>query len=148
MKLPEYSKMKNTLSLSTKSIVHHWKASGVTDLPGYSAHIAQAAKMNTIMKRVGYAGIVFSGLGSINTIYKSCSSGRENECKKTTFTEIGSFSLGVAVGFIPLPIYVALSFSPVGIIACSVILSLAGSTAGSMLGKYIGNIIYEATNDQ
>ncbi len=148
MKLPKYSKMKNTLSLSTKSIVHHWKASGVTDLPGYSTHIAQAAKMNTIMKRTGYAGIAFSGLGSINTIYKSCSSGRENECEKTTFTEIGSFSLGT-VGGTGLPaLCLALSFTPFGAIACSVILSLTGSTLGSIAGEYFGNKIYEAKNDK
>ena len=87
-------KNKNALGLSTSSITYKWNETGVGDIDGYATHIKRAAKYVKAMRYTGYLGIGFSGLHSLNEIHEACSVGREGECTKKKYTEIGSFALG------------------------------------------------------
>lgn len=49
------------------------------------------------MRYTGYLGIGFSGLHSLNEINEACSVGREVECTKKKYTEIGSFAVGTGL---------------------------------------------------
>ncbi|WP_241618530.1 hypothetical protein [Rosenbergiella epipactidis] len=79
--LPQDKKIKSALRLSSKSIVHHWKKSGITEIPGYVTHLKNASKVVKLMRNIGYVGIAFSAMNSANEIHRACSVGRTNECK-------------------------------------------------------------------
>ncbi|STT05002.1 Pyocin large subunit [Klebsiella michiganensis] len=98
MKFGEYTKIKNALGLSSSSITHKWNETGISDIEGYATHIERAAKYVKAMRYTGYLGIGFSGLHSLNEIHEACSVGREAECTKKKYTEIGSFALGTGGG--------------------------------------------------
>jgi len=145
--LPQDKKIKSALRLSSKSIVHYWKKSGVSDIPGYSTHIKNASQLLKIMRITGYVGIAFSAVNSANEIYHACSLGRANECKQVTFKEIGkftgelaggAFAMRVCLGFLPN------IFTTAG---CIVTLGILSGAGGGYLGESIGNSIYEATDE-
>jgi len=153
MKLGEYTKIKNALGLSTSSITHKWNATGISDIEGYATHIERAAKYVAAMRYVGYVGIGFSALHSINEINEACSVGREDECSKKKYTEIGSFvggtGLGIGAGYLAAPVCVAIGVGTAGIggLACLVIVGgtagYVGSELGSTGGEAMGNKVYE-----
>lgn len=153
MKLGEYTKIKSALGLSTSSITHKWNTSGVSDIDGYAVHIERAAKYVKAMKYSGYAGIGFSALHSANEINEACSIGRESECTKKKYTEIGSFvggtSLGVGAGYLAAPLCVAIGVGTAGLggLACLVIAGgtagYIGSELGSSGGELLGDKVYE-----
>lgn len=153
MKLGEYTKIKNALGLSSSSITHKWNETGISDIEGYATHIERAAKYVKAMRYTGYLGIGFSGLHSLNEIHEACSVGREAECTKKKYTEIGSFAVGTGVGVaggylaIPLCIAIGVGTAGVGGLACSVIagagLGYVGSSAGGAFGEWGGEQLYE-----
>ena len=153
MKFGEYTKIKNALGLSSSSITHKWNETGVGDIDGYATHIERAAKYIKAMRYTGYLGISFSGLHSLNEINEVCSVGREAECTKKKYTEIGSFAVGTGVGVaggylaIPLCIAIGVGTAGVGGLACSVIagagLGYVGSSAGGAFGEWGGVQLYE-----
>ncbi|NMD80418.1 PAAR domain-containing protein [Klebsiella sp. DNRA6] len=153
MKFGEYTKIKNALGLSSSSITHKWNETGISDIEGYATHIERAAKYVKAMRYTGYLGIGFSGLHSLNEIHEACSVGREAECTKKKYTEIGSFAVGTGVGVaggylaIPLCIAIGVGTAGVGGLACSVIagagLGYVGSSAGGAFGEWGGEQLYE-----
>ncbi|VUS31433.1 PAAR domain-containing protein [Klebsiella pasteurii] len=153
MKFGEYTKIKNALGLSSSSITHKWNETGISDIEGYATHIERAAKYVKAMRYTGYLGIGFSGLHSLNEIHGACSVGREAECTKKKYTEIGSFAVGTGVGVaggylaIPLCIAIGVGTAGVGGLACSVIagagLGYVGSSAGGAFGEWGGEQLYE-----
>ncbi|MEE9660052.1 PAAR domain-containing protein [Enterobacter cloacae complex sp. CARB60] len=154
MKFGEYTKIKNALGLSTSSITHKWNQSGIGDIEGYATHIERAAKYVKAMRYTGYVGIGFSAVHSMNEINEACSVGREAECTKKKYTEIGSFALGtgggVASGYMAIPLCIAIGVGTAGVggLACSVIagagLGYVGSSAGGAFGEWGGEQLYEA----
>ncbi|MCU6680390.1 PAAR domain-containing protein [Leclercia tamurae] len=153
MKFGEYTKIKNALGLSSSSITHKWNETGISDIEGYATHIERAAKYVKAMRYTGYLGIGFSGLHSLNEIHEACSVGREAECTKKKYTEIGSFAVGTGVGVaggylaIPLCIAIGVGTAGVGGLACSVIagagLGYVGNSAGGAFGEWGGEQLYE-----
>ena len=153
MKFGEYTKIKNALGLSSSSITHKWNETGISDIEGYATHVERAAKYVKAMRYTGYLGIGFSGLHSLNEIHEACSVGREAECTKKRYTEIGSFALstgvGVAAGYLAIPLCIAIGIGTAGAggLACSVIagagLGYVGSNAGGALGEWGGEELYE-----
>lgn len=97
MKFEEYTKIKKALGLSSSSITHKWNETGISDIEGYATHIERAVKYVKAMRYTGYLGIGFSGLHSLNEINEACSVGREAECTKKKYTEIGSFAVGTGL---------------------------------------------------
>ena len=153
MKFGEYTKIKNALGLSSSSITHKWNETGLSDIEGYATHIERAAKYVKAMRYTGYLGIGFSGLHSLNEIHEACSVGREAECTKKKYTEIGSFALGTGGGVlagggaIPLCVAIGVGTAGVGGLVCTVIagvgLGYAGSTVGSAVGELGGEQLYD-----
>lgn len=153
MKFGEYTKIKNALGLSSSSINHKWNETGISDIEGYATHIERAAKYVKAMRYTGYLGIGFSGLHSLNEIHEACSVGREAECTKKKYTEIGSFALGTGGGVlagggaIPLCVAIGVGTAGVGGLVCTVIagvgLGYAGSTVGSAVGELGGEQLYD-----
>jgi uncharacterized Zn-binding protein involved in type VI secretion len=158
MKFGEYTKIKNALGLSSSSITHKWNETGIGDIEGYATHIERAAKYVKAMQYVGYIGIGFSALHSLNEINEACSVGREAECTKKKYTEIGSFSGGIVggitggaigTGICTLALGLAtIEVGGAGVLACGVILGTSGGYAGgeylSSKGEGLGESIYEA----
>lgn len=153
MKFGEYTKIKNALGLSSSSITHKWNETGIRDIEGYATHLERAAKYVKAMRYTGYLGIGFSGLHSLNEIHEACSVGREAECTKKKYTEIGSFALGTGGGVlagsgaIPLCVAIGVGTAGVGGLVCTVIagvgLGYAGSTVGSAVGELGGEQLYD-----
>ncbi|MDR0172923.1 PAAR domain-containing protein [Enterobacter sichuanensis] len=153
MKFGEYTKIKNALGLSSSSITHKWNETGISDIEGYATHIERAAKYVKAMRYTGYLGIGFSGLHSLNEIHEACSVGREAECTKKKYTEIGSFALGTSGGVlagggaIPLCVAIGVGTAGIGGLVCTVIagvgLGYAGSTVGSAVGELGGEQLYD-----
>jgi hypothetical protein len=158
MKFGEYAKIKNALGLSTSSITHKWNETGISDIEGYATHIERAAKYTKAMRYAGYVGIAFSAVHSINEINEACSTGREAECTKKKYTEVGSFTGGLAGGYAGGAIGMGLctlilggatvEVGGAGALACGVILGSGGGywlgQEGSDLGQSFGDSIYEA----
>lgn len=157
MRLGEYTKIKHALGLSTRSITHKWNETGVRDIEGYATHIERAAKYVKAMRYTGYVGIAFSALHSINEINEACSIGREDECAKKKYTEIGHFSGGIigsiaggtiGAGICSLALGLAtIKVGGTGALACGVILGASGGYVGgeflSSKGENLGKSIYE-----
>ncbi|RKQ40783.1 PAAR domain-containing protein [Enterobacter sp. R1(2018)] len=157
MKFGEYTKIKNALGLSTSSITHKWNETGIGDIEGYATHIERAAKYTRAMLYTGYVGIAFSAVHSINEINEACSTGREAECTKKKYTEIGSFTGGVGGGIltgslaVPLCIAIGIGTAGTGGLVCTIIaggtLGYAGGEAGSWGGEKVGNSLYNVIEE-
>lgn len=161
MKLGEYKNLKSALGLSTKSITHKWNETGINDIKGYATHIERAAKYVKAMRYTGYVGIGFSALHSINEINEACSIGRESECVKKKYTEVGSFTGGIvgsawggAIGTgICTVVLGALTIEAAGAgaLACGVILGASGGYVGGKFlsdqGENLGEFIYKTVGE-
>ncbi|MFY9994377.1 MAG: PAAR domain-containing protein, partial [Leclercia sp.] len=157
MKLGEYTKIKNALGLSTRSITYKWNETGIRDIEGYATHIERAAKYVNAMRYTGYVGIGFSAVHSINEMNEACSTGREAECTKKKYTEIGSFSGGVGGGIltgsiaVPLCIAIGIGTAGTGGLVCTIIaggtLGYAGGEVGSWGGEKVGNSLYNVIEE-
>ncbi len=161
MKLGEYNSLKNALGLSTKSITHKWNETGIRDIEGYATHLERAAKYIQAMRYAGYVSIGFSALHSINEINEACSVGREDECTKKKYTEVGSFAGGLignyaggaaGVGICSLVLgALTIEAAGAGALACGVIVGTGGGyitgEALSSVGEGLGTIIYESQGD-
>ncbi len=161
MKLNEYNKLKSALGLSTKSITRKWNETGISDIDGYATHLERAAKYVEAMRYVGYVGIGFSALHSINEINEACSVGREEECTKKKYIEVGSFagglagsyaggSIGIGVCSVVLGV-LTVEAAGAGALACGVILGAGGGYAGgeylSDKGEEYGELIYNVVGN-
>ncbi|WP_446030166.1 PAAR domain-containing protein [Lelliottia amnigena] len=96
--------LKNTLGLSTRSIVHNWNQTGVTEIEGYATYIEKSAKLVKILSRVGYVGIGLDFSSYTANVYEACSKGRDDECRKAAIVEYSKFGAkqasGIATGAI------------------------------------------------
>lgn len=152
MKFGEYTKIKNALGLSTSSITHKWNETGISDIEGYATHIERAAKYVAAMRYVGYVGIGFSALHSVNEVNEACSIGREDECTKKKYAEMGSFVGSTGGGIlaggmaVPLCIVIGVGTAGTGGLICAVVaggaLGYAGGEAGGWGGEKVGNTLY------
>lgn len=153
MSLDPDVKLKRALGLSSKSIVHHWNASGVGDIPGYSTHYDRVATAAKWTRTAGYVGLGLDITATSMIIQETCTTGRESECAQVTFVEVGrlggSIAGGSAGGLAGTTACVAIGFGSGGIggLGCFLILGGAGSVAGSNVGgevvKSAGEKLYE-----
>ncbi|AFJ46621.1 PAAR domain-containing protein [Shimwellia blattae] len=161
MALGEYNSLKSALGLSTKSITHKWNETGISDIDGYATHLERAAKYIKAMRYVGYVGIGFNALNSINEINEACSVGREGECTKKKYTEVGSFSgsiigsigggaIGTGICTVVLGA-LTIEAAGAGALACGVILGTSGGYLGgeflSDQGESLGELIYKTVGE-
>ncbi|UVL02148.1 PAAR domain-containing protein [Pseudomonas sp. B21-047] len=162
LNLGNYERLKKSLNISTKSLVHHWsKAGGVGQIPGYATHLDQVARLSKFIKYGGHVGVGIGGASSYLKVQGVCRAGEAAACKKVRFTETGSFSGGLVGGMLASGAMGAVAGTLCGAISigtgglaipvCGIVLvgtgGLAGSTAGEAFGESAGEFIYEVTHD-
>lgn len=160
--LQDYPDIKRALGLSTSSITHRWNQSGVADIEGYATFIEKAAKYVKMMKTAGYVGIALDGVNRLDKIYEACTVG--SDCKKTTYTEVGSFGMSIGGGVFAGSLAsggasatvcsfvlgaLTIEAAGAGMLACGVIFTgaagYAGGEMGGKLGETLGEKVYEVT---
>ena len=153
MSLGDNPKLKIALGLSSKSIVHNWKQSGVGNIPGYATHYDKLATGAKYAKFGGYLAIGLDIAVTEMRIKEACTTGTDQECTKVKYSQrgrvIGSTAggtLGAAAGLAGCAV-VGLTTAGIGGVACAIIVGAAGSVAGGIgggsAGESGGEIIYE-----
>ncbi|WP_455424660.1 PAAR domain-containing protein [Dryocola sp. LX212] len=160
--LQDYPDIKRALGLSTSSITHRWNQTGVADIEGYATFMENAAKYVKMMKTAGYVGIALDGMNRLDKIYEACTVG--SDCKKTAYTEVGSFSVGLGSGMAAGALVsgsvsttvcsvvlgaLTIEAAGAGMLACGVIFTgsvgYAGGELGGKVGEMAGEKVYEVT---
>lgn len=156
MSLDDNAKLKRALGLSSKSIVHEWKASGVGGIPGYGTNYTRASKAAGLIEKGGRLAIALDvGLTGYK-IYEACSIGRAEQCHQVSHTESGRLAgsvLGGSVGAYVAPILctvIGVGTGGIGGVACGIIAAGVGGAVGGQIagdaGEDMGQLIYEVRN--
>lgn len=149
LSLDDNAKLKRALGLSSKSIVHEWKSSGVGGIPGYATHYPKLAAAAKYAQGAGYIAIGLDYYLMDRRLERVCTFGVEEECEVAKYKEYGRLSGSVAGGAAGAAIAVAgcgligVSTAGIGAVACAII---AGGT-GSATGGYIGGAAGEGGGD-
>jgi len=162
LNLGSYERLKKSLNISTKSLVHHWsKAGGPGQIPGYATHLDKVAKLGNYLKWGGHAALGLGGASSYLKVEEVCRAGETEECKRVRLKETGSFTggtLGTMAGgtlmggaIASACAVFAVGTAGVGAPVCGIVLIGAGSYlggwAGGNTGEFIGEKIYESSSD-
>ncbi|MFF7065098.1 PAAR domain-containing protein [Pseudomonas sp. NPDC008258] len=162
LNLGNYERLRKSLNISTKSLVHHWsKAGGPGQIPGYATHLDKVARLSKYLEYGGYAAIGLSGTSSYLKVQEVCRADETGDCKKVRFTETGSFAGGLGGGMLgawaggagatALCGVFSLGTAGIGLPACGIVMVGAGSAAGSIgvgaFGEKAGELLYEVTDD-
>ncbi|MEB6589827.1 PAAR domain-containing protein [Pseudomonas asiatica] len=162
LNLGSYERLKKSLNISTKSLVHHWsKAGGPGQIPGYATHLDKVARLGKYLKYGGYAAIGLGGTSSYLNVQEVCRAGETEACKKVRLTEAGGFAVGTsgamfgtsAATLASGTICAAVTMGSAGLAApvCGMVLvgasGMVGGVLGGKLGESVGKVIYEATSD-
>ncbi|MDI9244535.1 type VI secretion system PAAR protein [Marinobacter sp. CHS3-4] len=158
MSLDDHAKLKRALGLSSKSIVHEWKSSGVGGIPGYATNYSKAAGAARFVENGGRLVIALDvGLTGYK-IYEACSEGRTDQCERVGVTETLRFTgsaAGGTAGAMAAPLLcvaVGVGTAGVGGIACGIIAAGVGGAVGGKvmgdLGASAGELIYEVRSDE
>jgi len=157
LNLGNYENLRRDLGISSRSLVHHWsKAGAPSHIPGYSTHLKKLAKMAKYLKAGGSVAITVGGASSALKISEVCQAGNVKSCQKIKVTEAGNFSGGLAGGWLGGKIgskaatKVCWKAGANGLV-CGVVITGAGALAGSLLGmgsgEKLGEVIFEAIQD-
>lgn len=162
LNLGNYERLKKSLNISTKSLVHHWsKAGGAGQIPGYATHLEKVAKLGKYLQYGGYAAVGLGGVSSYMKVQDVCRAGETLECKKIRLTEAGSFSAGLVGGAIGASVassaagslcaVFAIGSGGLGVPVCGMVLvgaaGLTGGLGGGAFGEATGELLHEAIND-
>ncbi|WP_201205134.1 PAAR domain-containing protein [Pseudomonas sp. S37] len=160
LNLGTYERLKKSLNISTKSLVHHWsKAGGPGQIPGYATHLDKVARLSKFVEYGGYAAIGLGGTSSYLKVQEVCRAGNAEACAKVQFIETGAFSMGVGgatvgaalAGAAAGTLCAAFTIGTGGLAAplCGIVVAGAGGLAGGKLGElaggFAGEFIYEAS---
>ncbi|MCX2888184.1 MULTISPECIES: PAAR domain-containing protein [Pseudomonas] len=162
LNLGNYERLRKSLNISTKSLVHHWsKAGGPGQIPGYATHLDKVARLSKYLEYGGYAAIGLGGASSYLKVQDACRAEETEDCKKVRLTETGGFATGTAgamagtlgANLVSGTICAAVTMGSAGLAApvCGIVLvgvsGMAGGVLGGKLGEFVGEFIYEATSD-
>ena len=162
LNLGNYERLKKSLNISTKSLVHHWsKAGGPGQIPGYATHLDKVARLGKYLNYGGYAAIGLGGASSYLKVEEVCRAGETGACKKVRFTETGSFAGSLGGGMFgvwsggtvagALCGAIGIGSGGFGGAVCGIVIVGASSAAGSIglgvFGEKAGEMLYEATDD-
>lgn len=154
LNMPQYESIKRTLGLSSRSIMHQWNQSGVSDIEGYATFIEGSAKLIKGMRTLGYIGIALDFSNTSNTVYDACSVGRKDECTKTAFVEYSRFAVSTGAGAMAGGIAAQATMSlcmwglglatvevgGAGMLLCTAIGTVGGIFSGAKAGEYGGKV--------
>lgn len=158
--LGDHPKLKTALGISSRSLVHHWdKAGAPGQIPGYATHVAATSRAAKYIKTGGYIGIGIGGVSSLLAIQQVCSGDSVAACERIKLTEGGTFGLSTLGGALggamassasgPICLAIGVATGGIGGVVCVAAIvgtgAWVGTTVGGMGGEYIGEKIYEAT---
>ena len=158
--IPIFNKMKNTLKLSTKSVIHNADEiikGGV--VPNLGKRIAKIAMASKGMQNIGHIGLILGGASAATYIYDACKVNGSGQCGETVAIEVGGFAggwIGSSYGGvggvkIALALGVAASLSAPVVIGVVVIGGVTGAVGGGIVGagggKFFGEVLYERLID-
>jgi LysM repeat protein len=162
MNIRQYDKVKHTLGLSTKSILHN--ASEILDrgqVPQLGRRIQTISAGAKGAKWVGWCGVAIDGGVRLNTTVEACSAGREEQCSMVKYQQIGGFAGGAGGGAlggaalgkmaaagatgVALAFGVTLGAPVIAVIAVTGVAVgvYAGGTFGGSFGEIMGQKVYE-----
>ncbi|OLS64658.1 PAAR domain-containing protein [Pseudomonas putida] len=154
--LGDHPKLRKSLSISTKSLVHHWrKAGGPGDIPGFSRYVKSISKAAKYMNTGGLIAIGIGGVSSALAIWETCTTANDAACKKVAMKEVPKFLISSGKGFVAgnmaakhsLKICGGRSRSPTGFTACVATVvggaSFAGVAMGELAGEYLGESVHD-----
>nr|WP_306140560.1 hypothetical protein [Pseudomonas sp. CM27] len=76
LNLGSYERLKKSLNIFTRSLVHHWsKAGGPGQIPGYATHLDKVARLSKYLEYGGYAAIGLGGASSYLKVQEVCRAG-------------------------------------------------------------------------
>ncbi|WP_432210163.1 type VI secretion system PAAR protein [Marinobacter alkaliphilus] len=147
MSLDDDAKLKRSLGLSSKSIVHNWKTAGVGGIPGYATHYERVARGAKYARNVGYLAVTLDVSMSAMKIREACTAGDERGCQVVAYQEGGKLTGSMLGGVIGggLAGATCLSFgvttAGIGGVACAVIAGGLGAAGGGYAGGVGGETI-------
>ena len=138
------SNIKQSLGLSTKSLVHQLKDHPVpiSEIPEFEKNHIKVINYGKILKRAGHVGLALDGIHSATKVHQACTTGTEQECTKSVYSEGGRFGGSVAGG--------ALGGLATSYLLCNLVFGLpsggssllwCGIVAGGAGGVVGGNIL-------
>lgn len=152
-----HERLRKGLGISTKSLVHHWiKAGTPGSIPGYTTHLDEVARTAKYLKAGAFVAIGLGAGSSYLKVVEACQAGETNSCKRVRFIEVGGFSGSVAGGAAGgsiggLAVKAICNFGVVGKAICGIAVigagSFGGTKAGSFVGEWAGDLLYEANYD-
>jgi len=91
--------LKNSLGLSTKSILHQWNRvpGHVETLPDFTDNYAKVTQYGKWVSRLGYAGLALDVGQSGMIIHKACTEGTDKQCNKSKYVQGGRLT-GSVIG--------------------------------------------------
>ncbi|MGD8232743.1 hypothetical protein [Vibrio sp. TRT 1302] len=161
LNIPIQTKLKNTLKLSTKSVIHNAdeivKGKSIPDFGKRIANISGALKGT---EKIGYVGIALGAMSAGSNIYDACKTNGTSECGKKTIAEVtGLFAgilaggvagkVGVTVGGVAL-VMIGVTSAPVIAIGVATSAAIGGALGGayaSGFGKMLAEKLYETAGE-
>ncbi|BBT41977.1 hypothetical protein WP8W18C01_43180 [Pseudomonas putida] len=86
--------IKSRLGISTKSFLH------TGEIPGYAEKVAGVVRASNLLKKGTYLAMTIEVGSTAASIYKACTLGREEECRKAKYVEGGALVGGMSGGVI------------------------------------------------
>ncbi|KHL75056.1 hypothetical protein PpSQ1_07200 [Pseudomonas putida] len=163
LNLGSYERLKKSLNISTKSLVHHWsKAGGAGQIPGYATHLDKVAKLSKYLKQGGNVAIGLGATSSYLNVREVCQAGSTEACRKARFVESGKFGGGVGGGMAASALATwaagavcagfAVGTGGLAVPLCGVLVvggsGFAGGKLGEWAGEGIGEYIFESSDDE
>ena len=150
---------KNSLGLSTKSIVHQWKKQpgAVTDIPSFGKNYNRVSNLSKTLKGAGYVGIALDVGQSGVKIHEACTIGTEQQCTKTSFKEggrltgsvVGGGAGGAGAAYVTCNLLFGIETAGTSLLWCGIVAGVAGGYFGGKtlgrLGESGGVKLYEST---
>ncbi len=98
----DHHDLRNSLGLSSKSILHKLKAQGelpIERIPGFEANYTKVANLTRTLKHASYFGIALDVGQSVARIHRACTvDADKNQCGRIGFKETGRVAGNVAGG--------------------------------------------------
>ena len=151
------TKIKKSLGLSTRSIVHQWnQQGGAQSIDAFRDHYKKAKSTSRKLGRLGYASIALDVGTSAATIHRACTIGSEKmSCKHAATVEPIKTGLGLGAGALGGAGGTYLACNLVGIwwsggtslLWCGIVGTAVGSYGGAELGKHAGGALGDKIYD-
>lgn len=163
LNLPEFDVLKAKIGVEAQQAVHHCRTAleGFRnfEIPTISEAIAKVGVASKLTSIGSAVGVALDYTATSMEIEKACTLGREEQCTRTKFIEYGKLAGRTAGGTVGVAaattqgdkLCLALSLTPQGRVACSIILVGAAAVGGGYAlepaGEDFGMFLYESIYD-